>query len=440
MKQISAIFCPPPGPNPGMSSVEVALRAVTRRLGVDVDVRYLYLYHPSELHRELPADAARQMHESQRLPFEFECYRDRLDELYASDAILFWGDFLHARDFHDDMANYMVKSRISADKPQALETISRHLLLTEAPVDVLNRCISFGGTMIFNRQREYLEEPYTSQLSRYIRNARGIWMRDVYSALRVSQIREDYASSHLGVDCSMLLRDEDLVDLATSDWSHDAGEVSQRAAVFFGRSSTPPKQLARFARDLCAKIGRQADWLPWGDASAFEERGKLIHRHFRQMAMPDRQGRPLVGDLFRMLSSYAVVISDTYHVCVNAWRLGVPAICVADTIFKGRMNVNSGHSYAWRDKRQTFYSMYDANEFFVFDAELEDRTWRQRRIYQLWESLPNRQLIAGITGNIRHHRDACEESLRRELRSMLLESNQRSALAMACGGDLGSGG
>jgi hypothetical protein len=419
VKQISVICAPAPGPNPGMSSVDLAFHGVAKRLGVDANVRYWHLYMPEELHGKYTPEQARQMQQAQRLPFDYDCFRDRLDEVYASDAIVYWGDFLQARDYHHDMSTMMVDAGISPTKPAALDIINRHMLLTEAPDDVLRKCMSFGGTLLFNRQREYCEEPYATQLSRYVRGAQAMWMREVYSALKISQIRGDYTKPHLGVDCSNLLRDDDIAALPTTPWSHDAANVGDRVAVFFGRSSTPAKVLAKFARDVCRKIERPADWLPWGDASAFEERGQTIRKNFRELNMPDRPGRPLVGDLFKMLSSYSLVISDTYHVCVNAWRLGVPAICVADTIFKGRLSISNGHAYAWRDKRQAFFSMYDANEFYVYDHELDDKDWRQRRIYQLSQVLPMTHISKAITANLHQHRDAAEQQLASELRALL---------------------
>jgi len=124
-------------------------------------------------------------------------------------------------------------------------------------------------------------------------------------------------------------------------------------------------------------------WIPWGDGAAFDAMEARTRKGFRQLQKAPIPRTALVGDLYRLLQSFSLIVSDTYHVCVNAWRMGVPAVCIADIHPETAESVSSGHAYAWRDKRQCFYAMYDAMPYFTYFSELTDRKWRPRRVYQL---------------------------------------------------------
>ena len=95
MARISVICAAAPKPNPGMSSVDLAFYAFSKRQGFDDDVTYYHLYTEDELHSGKDKAVYNEITQRQQLPFKYECFRDRIDEITASDVIIFWGDFLH---------------------------------------------------------------------------------------------------------------------------------------------------------------------------------------------------------------------------------------------------------------------------------------------------------------------------------------------------------
>ena len=59
------------------------------------------------------------------------------------------------------------------------------------------------------------------------------------------------------------------------------------------------------------------------------------------------------------LSGYRCIITDTYHVCVNAWRMGIPAICIGEGGGKVSTSIND-------KKKEILYDMYGARRFYLF--------------------------------------------------------------------------
>lgn len=420
MPIVSALTATPPWPNPGMASVDLALFALWRRHALPGEIRFARLYTPAERRPGVSAEREVLLHRRDQLPFDYEVARGRHEELYASRALIYWGDFLQSREYLHHVAATLVEIGAERNREEALRTVERHLLLSEAPDGVLGRALAFGGTLIFNRARDYQDAGYARRLARFLTGCRRVWMRDVYSARRAAEILGPAAAHPLGVDGSLLLHGEDLDLLPRSGWFEAAGSAQSRAGIFFGRTNARLAALARFARDLCRRLKTEAEWLPWFDPAARPNLLPETRAAFPGMRVDDNPEPPLVGDVLARLGEYAFVISDTYHVCVNAWRAGVPAICLGSAVSSREMyDVSFGWCCAWRDKRQTFYAMHDAMEFFVFAEELAERTARANRLLYTEHLLREPELAAAITRAVRARAAVAEDELVGELRHLL---------------------
>jgi hypothetical protein len=113
------------------------------------------------------------------------------------------------------------------------------------------------------------------------------------------------------------------------------------------------------------------------------------------------------------------IVTDTYHVAVNAWSVGVPAVLVIDDGPFDRRNVNFGHPLAPRDKRWVFMSMYDALDFLVPARELADKGMRQARLLHLLDLFGSQREIHEISGRMRRHAHAAEDALMVALKDLL---------------------
>jgi hypothetical protein len=412
---LSVICAAAPGPNPGMHTVDLAMQGIRRRLQTAAKVRFLVLYEPGG-HSEPVSNLEQHM----GLGVNYEPMLGKLDELHRSDAILYWGDFLHACRYRRTVMDILRARGLARGHQEAAQLVGQYLFLTDADPRVLARTLIFGQTLIFNRQADYLEDAtYNRQIERLIGGVRRVWMREVYSAQKAARIRCDVQRSNLGVDCALLLCDQDVGQLPTTAWLANRQSSAAEVGVFFGRSSGKVKLLGRFAAELCARLDAKAEWLPWGHKGTFDDLGRSIRRGFRRMQWFDDPQPPTLGDLLARLRQYTLVITDTYHLCLNAWRLGVPAVCIMPAVNQDAWSVSSGKAFAWRDKRQVFYAMYDAMDYCVYAEEIMDRRWRHRRTYQLATLLRSPQVAAAVAQQIRKHSEAVADDLVSELHHVL---------------------
>ncbi|APG25502.1 polysaccharide pyruvyl transferase family protein [Syntrophotalea acetylenica] len=411
MPKISVICAPAPRPNPGMASVDFAFHALSRRHGFADRVAYYQLYTADELHARADRALQAEIHARQSLPFAYRGLRQHLQEIFHSDKIVFWGDFLHSADYHQSAARRLVKIGVTTNAGAALDWVRDHYFLRHAPAEIWPKVMAFGGNLLFNRPEHYLDAGYGAEVRRFFRQAAAVRMRDVYSAAKISELRDDYSTNYLGCDCSLLLLPEDLEALPCSDWHADIASGAGRAGIFFGRNKCRPALMARFARELCYRLGVRGQWLPWGLTKGFGRMREKIRFWFPGMEVLSHTAPPTPGDLYRMLGRYQLVISDTYHVCVNAWRLGVPAVCIGQALVADADNINSGSRFAWRDKRQVFYGMNDALEYYVYAEELEDRRLRRQRLEQLTSLLQNAQYRQSVHQRILSGARAMEKAV-----------------------------
>lgn len=381
MSKRLAVVCASMGQlrNTGMASVDLAAFARLRDLVPGCSVE-LFTFKESGP----PA------YQKSELPFT---YRDLFseDERYLdSDAFLFWGDFPHARYYW----RYGRDGR-QADDPTVLRT---NWLSTLSP-ERLSTATIFGTTVITNTAEDMVEDKeYAHRYRRLMGGAGSVLMRDAVSAAKVSVFRGSETS--LGCDPAFLLRGADLSllpDYREAASPHGVG-------VFFGR--TPRKlRMLRFAALLARGLGERARWLPW-----FRQKSHVrwaVRSH--GLAFPNRPFGP--GQLLSELASCRFVVTDTYHLCVNAWRAGVPAICIGSAF--GPM-----HTPVTEKKKEILYEMLGARPFYVHVEELN-------RPGALIDRLVT-QLEAGLVAGL-----VAEEAA---LQSRMAESRLTAGLAKALGG------
>jgi hypothetical protein len=409
-RRIAVVLATPPGLNTGMAAVELGLQAFARRHGLTDRLELKRLCSMDERLRQLPPEARDDELRRASTPLPSSLL-ESVEELDTYGCVLFWGDFLH-------MAQYV--RALGATFPSLNPSLSRAtggqvdriLLLDGAPDALLARTVSFGTTLLFNARSDVLDGDYHPKLVRFARGASRIWVRDVLSAANLAHALKDYSLALWGPDCAQILDRDDLPASPST-----AGDTY----VFFGRS----EELSRPARDLVARLtrdrGRPAFWLPWGSSAAFPhlEAAASFRRSFAPL-----DPRMTALDVLGRIAGASLVVTDTYHLCVIAWTLGVPAVCVCDPLSPLPSNVNSGKRFNWRDKREVFFSQYDALDYFVRDSELEDRKSREARIAHLQAALRNTSAIDGIRAAIRAHTTSICAQLAAHLGRLLAEAGR----------------
>jgi hypothetical protein len=395
-KEIIAICAVPPGINPGMSSVDLALEQLLEKYQIKNEVDFYCLYsRPSHSEPETGAGSL----------FSYSLIPNDPDFFSSKKIILFWGDFLHMFQYHQTVASTLYQRKYFQTSEEALQRVYNVFLLADQDTEVLSRKITFGSTLLFNTPADENDPYYGLALKRFVANGRS-WFRDVYSAVKASHITGNYSTSFLGIDCATILEPDKFIH------RHRDIIKQKKTGLFIGRTTNHIWDIFQFAQDFSKISATSLTWIPWGDVNAFptlkninEYPSLLTLENFTISGISD----PIeaIGNLLE----YDSIITDTYHICVNAWNMGIPAICFAgDDHFKSR-NVNSGDFFSRRDKRQVFYGMYDALDFLIPYQELLHQESREKRLNHLQEILDSSLITQGIHQRIRQHAKHSEEIL-----------------------------
>jgi hypothetical protein len=412
--------------NPGMLTVDLAAAGVLKRAAPDAEVSWFTLHPPDELtaiHRSVdPRD----------LPFTWRSLVDHFDEVCGNDAILLWGDFLQARHyFVEDAADRLVAgSQRQISSSQALDALYRCMLFSDAPLPVLRKIVIFGSTILFNRQSDYMADRYGEHFFRLVRNCAAVWTREPLSALKMQHIRQDHRVPALGIDPALLLRDEDLVSLSTTGWS-EAPPFDDRVALFFGARTRPPLSLLSFVGEVTARLGLHLEWLPWFPIHELLRplprslryrpamAALVLHNRRRIERLMTRGTAYTVGDLLGAVPRYRLIITDTYHLCVNAWRVGTPAICF------GNLERPPWQQSLDDYKKRVFYDMYDAADFYFNTSAIDGRARRKRAVAKVLEIAADHSMAQAITARIRAHARSVEQLLGERLSELAPVSGLR---------------
>ena len=336
--RIAAVCAYPAKFNNGMLSVDLALKSFLARHGIVADVTNFAVGPDLSIAGGLD-------------------YRSLTgwEELEEYDRVLFWGDFLHARRYHQqDLRNRGLT-----------EVGQRALLLEGAPDALLEKVVCFGGTIYINQLTDLADERYVAALTRLYGKARLVLMRDPISAVHAVHFGAQGATG--GVDCALLLRPE-----------AQAGGPAKQARIGFSIGRGPSKRriyrflMRRLAERLRRSIGAEAiidlDWLERNEsAPPADPLGSLEAK---------------LGEL----RSCTLVVTDTYHCAVSAWREGVPAIAI------GRGTQHATRTLSDK-KKELFFAMFGAADLYVYLERLARWGGIESAAEQIEAALPDADTV-----------------------------------------------
>lgn len=416
--KISVLCATAPKPNPGMSSVDLAFHAFASRKNLSDQVTfYQYILSP-EIHSGKKLELLREIQQREKLPITYHSYRDRLEEIYNSDVIIFWGDFTHIHAFTRIISERLMKVTPSISKKEAMDSVYNHLFFENAPESVLNKTIIFGESLLFNGISCHEDERYKCAMQRLLNNSAGVFMRDPISAMDAQHLSGRYNHPMLGVDCSQLLTTPDIDRLPRSK-DIPLEDYQNKIGVFFGRSDENISDLGRFSKYISRSLKKECIWIPWWYSRGSSKDLKKSKRGNRKIITPTYKTPPLVGDLYQMIKSCELIITDTYHLALNSWKMGIPAICIGQGYSKNKKSVNSGPNFTQRDKRQIFYFAHQLTDFFSYSEEVSSRALSKDRIEHILGSLENKPLINEKVRAIRSHASQVEENLYNTITKLL---------------------
>ena len=402
--KVSVICAPEHGRNPGMATVNRAFLSLCRqhKLGSPT-----FFQLRSERYQPDYDDGV-----------EYIDLYEHFDSAASGDRIVFWGDFLHMRSYQETMA-----ASIAQTRGLSLEAVRSRvrccLLGSELLDDDLSRVVGYGGTLLLNGSRDFGDTAYRTDLSRLTAGARYWAVRDPFSAFQVSALMEGSGSAHVCCDAALHLKG--VTGGAEATALEYGSAVANRLGVFFGRSDRADLGgHLRLVRYLGHRLGFRPTWIPWlskgSVALSRRLRPKLwkVFKERSRFAQEAHQGR---ADLkLQQLSECSLVVTDTYHVAVNSWRLGIPAVCVGKFVSARPSDVSSGPQFEWIDKRFTFFLPYLLGRFYVHSTELLSRQTAAHRIDDIVMAFEDPAVIAAALGRIDAHRQRSEMLLVEALR------------------------
>ncbi|MFF4576672.1 hypothetical protein [Streptomyces sp. NPDC001410] len=368
-----------------MMTVDLAFESLRRRAAEEYRREIRVTWHT--LHPPETAPQRTDIHQVD-FPAAFRSLDEYRPALRKHDAVVFWGDFLHARHYLiQDAAKRMRHHAGMTDRAAVHRLLVRNLLLAEEADDVLARTLAYGGSILHNAQSDYEDKEYGPAFLRLMTRSNRVWMRDPLSAVKIAQLRGDRTGETFGADAALLSRPEEEL-LPTTQWSRKL-PAGKTVGVFLGSRTEIPDWLAGFCRKVAERLGTQMEWLPWFGCSVPEP--------FRDLIL--RPGERTMGDLLAVLPRYRLVITDTYHLALNAWGRRTPVMCVGAP---QPAAPKEGDYLTENDlKKQIFHLAYDAADFYLATLPYTSRVQDQRidRLAQLLEG----DGAAAIANRINEH-------------------------------------
>jgi len=388
MKRNIAVVCArPPERNTGMATVDLAAHTALRRMMPHCNIDLYALGERNHVSYQ-PGD----------LPYEHVPIQSDPQRFLESDIILFWGDFVHSHAYWKyDVGLW---SGVADGKRATVlsDDALRYMFLSGHSTDDLGKAVIFGSTLITNTAESFIDAHYAAAFNRLFKAAGGVLLRDALSAAKVSPLRAGEAT--LGCDPAFLLEDSDLHLLDDYEETVDRSGLG----VFFGRS---PSRVAMhgLARALGGHLRQECRWLPW-----FPTR-RLLRYASRPLGLSIPAGHQTPGAILAQLGSCQLLLTDTYHACVNAWRLGIPAVCIGQGA--ATMENSLGDK-----KKEILYEMIGAQALYVFTECIGSPHGRDQQAKRLAALLNDRPYIDEILANVRSYAGSAKSRLATSLNAV----------------------
>ncbi len=350
MKQIAMITATPPSVNPGMLVCEATAFSLIKRAGLASDTTFFRVCTLKDRIRNLDLVAQEKIIKNCDLKIQFQVLTD-LHQL-ENFVPVFWGDFLHMRLYLQTICRVMGRS---------MKDVASLLLLDGAIPCVQRSAITAFSSILFNNTEDYLDPFYGPSVKTFFRNAHSVQMRDAISAAVVSQFRKKEQT--FGLDAAQLLAaDACATDVLGEIFTNRALPMS-RALLFFARAKHDIPCVRDFVKLLVSTLRVEARWLQWGDKLSFPLGGEGWADIPSIDDIEDASSH--LHCLLSAIIKSKVVITDTYHLAVVSWALGVPAILIAGDYHSEEISGKSLDLRPRHDKRKVLYAQDGLLDFYI---------------------------------------------------------------------------
>ena len=318
-------------------------------------------------------------------------------------AIFYWGDFQHGLDYQVQTAIRLKEISIKKGwkfdlseealirKSKSYFLLNENFLKKELPYKIA----MYGVTLFQNGLNDYLNNDYFENLKWLYNEAIFCKTRESYSANMISYLKKDYNKSFLGVDCALLNTKEELTNLPQNK-PKEYEKCKENIGIFFGRStqSLSKLKLLKFINKLSKKLDKEVIHIPWNyfsgglltDNLGIYSNGIKNYHGFKNVEFT-------AGDILKGMSEFSLIITDTYHVVINAIALNIPVVCVYEPSPLRERDANMGYRYAWRDKRALLFQTNNLSDFLINTEDLKISKIRNEKIENIVNLMENDSLL-----------------------------------------------
>lgn len=395
------------GPNYGMLTVDYAIYNIAKQLAPGT----LYCTAPWPAFSKTSPNF--KLKERVNFPENIHYELEALGDLQIGDAVLFWGDFQWGRDYQTQstarLQNHVMPGRQLpyANLIQDRFLLRKYFLKGNEQITIH----SYGTTLFQNRLYDMMDAGYEANLHWLLQNASFIKFRDPYSAQYCATIRNDFERNYLGVDAALLNTKEELLHFNTGD-KNFVDAFKGQIGYYLGRSSSafPSLKVARFLGGMCRDFNKKLVKIPWTyfTKGLFNDSmDTYLQFTFAPIIKPPTD-KFLATDILKAMDACSIIVTDTYHIAVNAIALNKPVFIFPEFRSSAQRDANMGYISAWRDKRVLLFTTNSLADLLINPDLCAQKHYKKSKmeIAQLLITRPELtdKLYQGLHGLAKHDR------------------------------------
>ncbi len=273
----------------------------------------------------------------------YKSLTDSYNDVISSDIILFWGDFICSYDFWvGALIPRMISHGVTADFESSIEFLYKYILLEGADDSVFSKVIIYGTTIVADDSTSLCCERYFRSMCRLIKKARLVCFRDALSYARFTFLGSPVLK--LVPDCAMLNANKYPLGLGGNN----------RIGVYIGRSEKLEQlKFVSLARSIKKKVKMDVEWIQWFPRKTRDKRLSFL------ISGSVSDERPKPSQVVNGLYQYDLIVTDVYHLAVNSWARGVPAILIGYGARHEKGTLGS-------KKKEMLFSSFFIQDYYVF--------------------------------------------------------------------------
>jgi hypothetical protein len=326
-----AAICGAPNHNTGMMFVDRPLYLLMKKMDLLDSITFFCFQHDGV----------------NKVGFNYSALTKDVD-LKGFDCVLIWGDFIVSEHFLS-----MTQPKLLNRSPDFDYDLQSKVLMADFSETDLRKVIVFGQCIFVDGVRVLKNQEYISSLKRLLEFSGLFKVRDPFSAYRAKTI-SDIDRDFLGVDAALLnflLEENRLKELSTKLKSDPE---NKEIGIYFGRS----KQMNRKKKILGYYLkykhkNLDFKWIPW----LRNKQQSKSYFSFARDTKPDTDEDYIIEILKSRL-----IITDTYHLTLMAWSLGVPCICFGNAAEDFKSTVHD-------KKKEIFFNSNYVTDFYFYNEK-----------------------------------------------------------------------